>query len=228
MASGAKILVIDDEKSIRRFLEISLQSQGYALYLAKSATEGIRICDDQHPDIVILDLGLPDMTGLDVLKKIREKSNVPIIILTVNNTDKEKETLLDSGADDYLTKPFSMTELLARIRVALRHSVNLKENPIYSNGPLHIDFNTRSITVNSIQVKLTPTEFDLLKVLVKYAGRIVTQGQLLREIWGPHAVEQSHYVRIYVGQLRQKLEKDTKVEGLIVTEQGVGYRLKLF
>jgi two-component system, OmpR family, KDP operon response regulator KdpE len=228
MTSGAKILVIDDEKSIRRFLEISLQSQGYSLYLAKSGTEGLRICEDQHPDVVILDLGLPDMTGLDVLKKIRDKSSIPVIILTVNNTDKEKETLLDSGADDYLTKPFSMTELLARIRVALRHSVNLKENPIYSNGPLHIDFNTRVVTVNSVSVKLTPTEFDLLKVLVKYAGRIVTQGQLLNEVWGPHAVEQSHYVRIYVGQLRQKLEKDTNVEGLIITEQGVGYRLKLF
>jgi two-component system KDP operon response regulator KdpE len=227
MTQGAKIVVIDDEKSIRRFLEVSLQAQGYTVYMAKTGTDGIQICEDRHPDVIILDLGLPDMPGLEVLKRILQQAAIPVIILTVNNTDKEKENLLDAGADDYLTKPFSMTELLARIRVALRHSVNLKENPVYTNGALQVDFNTRIVLVNNGPIKLTATEFDLLKVLIKYAGRIVTQNQLLKEVWGPHAVEQAHYVRIYIGQLRRKLEIDATVRQLIITEQGVGYRLKV-
>ncbi len=228
MSSGARILVIDDEKSIRRFLEISLESQGYIVFLAKTGSDGIHLFEGQHPDVVILDLGLPDLPGQEVLRQLRQKSDVPVIILTVNNTDKEKETLLDLGADDYLTKPFSMTELMARVRVALRHGAHLKDSSIYQNGPLTVDFQTRDVTINSISVKLTPTEFDLLKTLIKYAGRILTQTQLLREVWGPYAQQQSHYVRIYVGQLRRKLEKNTGITGLITTEQGIGYRLSVY
>ncbi|MDD5456951.1 MAG: response regulator transcription factor [Candidatus Margulisbacteria bacterium] len=228
MNRGAKILIIDDEKSIRRFLEISLDAQGYKLFLAKTGKDGLEMFNNNHPDVVILDLELPDIPGQTVLSNIRAQSAVPVIILTVSNTDKEKENLLDAGADDYLTKPFSMTELLARIRVALRHAVNLKESPVYSNGPLEINFNTRVVKVNTLLVELTPTEFNLLKVLVKYEGKIITQSQLLKEVWGPHAVQQAHYVRIYVSQLRRKLENNTGIKGLIGTEQGVGYRLTIF
>jgi two-component system KDP operon response regulator KdpE len=196
--------------------------------MARTGSEGINLFEGHHPDVVILDLGLPDQSGHDVLKQLRLVSDVPVIILTVNNTDKEKEALLDLGADDYLTKPFSLTELMARVRVALRHGAHLKDSSVYHNGPLTVDFQTRDVTINSVNVKLTPTEFDLLKTLIKYAGRILTQTQLLREVWGPYAEQQSHYVRIYVGQLRRKLEKNTGITGLITTEQGVGYRLSIY
>ncbi len=227
MTTGAKILIVDDERSIRRFLEIGLESQGYAVLSAKTGKEGIKLAGDHHPDLVILDLGLPDMPGLEVLKKIREASRVPVIVLTVQSSDKDKESLLDSGADDYITKPFSMTELAARIRVALRHSINLQDSPVFTNGPLMIDFNKRAVMINGEPVKLTATEFDLLKALVRYAGKIVTQQQLLKEVWGPASVEQGHYLRIYIGQLRRKLEKEPGLKDLILTEQGVGYRLNL-
>ena len=227
MTSGAKILVVDDEKSIRRFLEVGLETQGYAVLLAKNGKEGVKQAADHHPDLIVLDLGLPDIHGLEVLKKIREASAIPVIVLTVQSSDKDKETLLDAGADDYLTKPFSMTELSARIRVCLRHSLNLKDAPVFESGPLKIDFAKRSVTVDDTQVKLTPTEFDLLKALVRHSGRIVTQQQLLKEIWGPASLEQSHYLRIYIGQLRRKLEINPAISGLILTEQGVGYRLDL-
>jgi len=227
MTTGAKILVVDDEKSIRRFLEVGLETQGYKVLLARNGKEGVKQAADHHPDLVVLDLGLPDIHGLEVLKKIRESSATPVIVLTVQSSDKDKETLLDSGADDYVTKPFSMTELSARIRVCLRHSINLKDTPVFEGGPLRIDFAKRSVTVNDNLVKLTPTEFDLLKALARHPGRIVTQQQLLKEIWGPASLEQSHYLRIYIGQLRRKIEKDPAVSGLILTEQGVGYRLNL-
>ena len=228
MSNGAKILVIDDEKSIRHFIEVTLQNEGLGVDLCKTGTEGIAQFADQHPDLIILDLGLPDMPGLEVLKKLRAMTDTPVIILTVNNTDDEKVALLDAGADDYLTKPFSTNELLARIRVALRHSINVKDSSNYVNGPLRVNFNTREVMVNSILIKLTPNEFNLLKVLVKFAGRIITQSQLLKEVWGTHAVDQAHYVTVYVSQLRRKLEKDTGVDNLITTEHGVGYRLNTF
>jgi len=227
MNTGAKILIVDDERSIRRFLEVGLEGQGYKIFLAKNGKEGIKTAADHHPDLIVLDLGLPDISGLEVLKKIRESSSTPVIVLTVQSSDKDKEALLDAGADDYVTKPFSMTELSARIRVSLRKSVNLKDSPVFEEGPLSVDFARRAVTVNGAPVKLTPTEFDLLKALARHPGRIVTRQQLLKEIWGPAAVEQSHYLRIYIGQLRRKLETDPAVSGLILTEQGVGYRLNL-
>lgn len=227
MPTGARILVIDDEKSIRRFLEVGLETQGYKVLLAKSGKEGVKQAADHHPDLIVLDLGLPDLHGSEVLKQIRESSATPVIVLTVQSSDKDKETLLDAGADDYVTKPFSMTELSARIRVCLRHSINLKDAPVFESGPLRIDFAKRSVAVNNAPVKLTPTEFDLLKALARHPGRIVTQQQLLKEVWGPASLEQAHYLRIYIGQLRRKLEKAPDVSGLILTEQGVGYRLNL-
>jgi two-component system, OmpR family, KDP operon response regulator KdpE len=222
--TGAKILVIDDERSIRKLLDLSLTAEGYNIELAKTAKEGLAQLNNFRPDIVILDLGLPDMPGSEVMKKIRERTATPVIVLTVKDSDSDKVSLLDSGADDYLTKPFNVSELAARIRVALRHSLNLKEEPVYSRGPLKIDFNLRLVEVKGEALKLTNTEFDLLKMLVRNVGKIVTQKQLLTEIWGPESTEQSHYLRIYFSQLRKKLEK-FKLSNIVITEPGVGYRL---
>lgn len=224
MSTGAKILVIDDEKSIRKLLDLSLTAEGYNIEAAKTAKEGLAQLSNFRPDIVILDLGLPDMAGSEVMKKIRERTATPVIVLTVKDSDLDKVSLLDAGADDYLTKPFNVSELAARIRVALRHSLNLKEEPVYARGPLKIDFNLRSVEVRGEVLKLTNTEFDLLKMLVQNVGKIVTQKQLLMEIWGPEAASQSHYLRIYFSQLRKKLEK-YKLSNIIITEPGVGYRL---
>ncbi|NLO91844.1 MAG: response regulator [Elusimicrobia bacterium] len=226
--TGAKILVIDDEKAIRRFMDASLSAKGYAVLLAKTGREGVKAAAEQHPDAVLLDLNLPDMDGAAVLAEIRAFSGVPVIILTVKNSDADKERLLDSGADDYLVKPFSLAELLARIRVALRHSLNLQEDTSFRHGPLEIEFARRQVNVDGEHLHLTATEFSLLKALVAHAGKIVTQPQLLSEIWGPHAVEQSHYLRIYVSQLRRKLEKrHPALRGFIITEPGVGYRINI-
>jgi len=228
MKTGAKILVIDDEKSIRRFMDASLTAKGYEVMLAKTGQEGAKAAAEGHPDVVILDLNLPDMDGVSILKKIREFSRVPVIVLTVKSAEADKELLLDSGADDYLVKPFSLTELLARIRVALRHSVNLQDDTSFKHGPLEIDFGRRHVSVEGGEVHLTATEFNLLKALVSHAGKIVTQSHLLAEVWGPHAVEQSHYLRIYVSQLRRKLEdKSLKLHGFIITDPGVGYRIHI-
>ncbi len=226
MNTGAKILIIDDEKSIRRLLEINLVSNGYQVELAKNGKEGLQAVINFRPDVILLDLELPDLPGLEVAKKIRARASTPIIVITVKDAQLDKVSLLDAGADDYLTKPFNVEELLARIRVALRHSVNLKEEPIFECGIMKVDFNKRILEMDGEAVKLTNTEFDLIKVLIKNSGKIVTQSQLLREVWGPEAVNQSHYLRIYFSQLRKKLEKYAQA-GLIVTEPGVGYRLNL-
>jgi len=228
MKTGAKILVIDDEKAIRRFMDASLTAKGYEVLLAKTGQEGVKAAAEHHPDAVLLDLNLPDMDGVAALKEIRGFSAVPVIILTVKNADADKELLLDYGADDYLVKPFSLTELLARIRVALRHSLNLQEDTAFRHGPLEIEFGRRQVSVEGEQLHLTATEFNLLKALVAHAGKIVTQPQLLSEIWGPHALEQSHYLRIYVSQLRRKLEdRHPALRGFILTEPGVGYRINI-
>lgn len=209
---------------MRKLLDISLTAEGYQVELAKTAKEGLTQSADFRPDIIILDLGLPDLPGLEVMKKIRARTATPVIVLTVKDSDLDKVSLLDAGADDYLTKPFNVSELSARIRVALRHSLNLKEEPVFISGPIKIDFNLRSVEISGETLKLTNTEFDLLKLLVRNAGKIVTQKQLLKEIWGPESVEQSHYLRIYFSQLRKKLEK-YGLSDIIATEPGVGYRL---
>jgi two-component system KDP operon response regulator KdpE len=226
MNSGAKILVIDDEKSIRRLLEVSLSSESYSVYLAKTGKDGLFQFDAVRPDIVILDLGLPDMEGVEVLSKIRERSCVPVIVLTVKGSDSDKVELLDAGADDFITKPFSVKELSVRIRVALRHALNLKKEPVFESGPLKIDLTTRSVWIKGQALKLTVTEYDLLKILAQNEGRIVTQKHLLTEVWGKTAVGQSHYLRIYFAQLRKKLDKYF-LSNIIITEPGVGYRLSL-
>lgn len=224
-SQGAKILVVDDEKGIRRFLENSLQEQGYAVFLAETGRRALQLFKSKRPDLVLLDLNLPDLFGGEVLREIRRINATPVIALTVLNSDRDKTEILDLGADDFLTKPFSVPELLARVRVALRHGANLKDVPVYKNGPLEVDVNLRKVRVNGAEIRLTNTEFDLLKLLIAWEGRIITQNFILTRVWGPMAAEQTHYVRIYVANLRRKLETCPEMKGFIKTEQGVGYRI---
>ena len=226
MTAGAKILVIDDELAIRRFLQISLKSAGYDVAEAISGAEGLQMITAIHPDLVILDLGLPDLDGLTVLKRLREWSEVPVIILTVRGSDKDKVTLLDAGANDYLTKPFSVDELQARIRATLRVTKSAVEEPLLRCGALEIDFASHLVKRDGKEVRLTSTEYELLKLLARNAGRLVTQRQLLKEIWGINAIEHTHYLRVYVGQLRKKLEDDPSRPEFIITEPGMGYRFR--
>lgn len=225
MKQGALILVIDDEIQIRRFLKMSLEAYGYIVKEAENGVEGYRAVFDNRPDLIILDLELPDTNGLDLLKKIRESSSTPVIILTVCDDERDKINLLDSGADDYLTKPFSVGELNARIKVALRHSLNSNNNDeIYTNGNISVDFARRIVTKNGNEIKLTPTEYSILTMLIKYKGKVVTQTHILKEIWGPNMTEETQYLRIYILQLRRKIEEDPSNPEIIITEPGVGYR----
>ncbi|MFA6169275.1 MAG: response regulator transcription factor [Candidatus Margulisiibacteriota bacterium] len=226
MSKGARVLVIDDERAIRKLLDINLTAQGFTVCLAKSGKEGLTLFNSFRPDIVILDLRLQDANGREILAQIKERASVPVIILSVKDADSDKVALLDAGADDYLTKPFSPEELVARLKVALRHSLNLKEEPIFRHDRIKLDFGLRSLEIDNEPVKITNTEFDLLKMLVQNAGKIVTQKQLLKEIWGPESTGQTHYLRIYFSQLRKKLDK-YKLSNLILTEPGIGYRLNI-
>jgi len=219
------VLVIDDEVQIRRLLRVTLEANGYRVLDAATGSDGIVEAAQRKPDAVMLDLGLPDLDGLTVLKRLREWSRVPVLILTVRDADDEKVAALDSGADDYVTKPFSTAELLARLRVALRHAQPTPENAVFRSGDLEVDLSNRRITVRGKEVKLTPTEYSFLRLLVRNAGRVVTQRQILTEVWGPNAVEQTHYLRVYAAHLREKLEADPARPELILTEPGVGYRL---
>lgn len=224
--AAKRVLVIDDESAIRKYLHMSLKDQGYQVLDAETGKEGLRILAEQKADLVILDLGLPDISGEEVLHRLREWSQVPVLVLTAQSSDEDKVALLDGGADDYLTKPFHLPELLARLRVMERHHVSQKsEEPIFASGSLKIDFEAHSVYVHNKIVKLTGTEYNLLKLLAHNAGKLVTQRQILLEVWGPNAVEQSHYLRVYITQIRKKIEKDPANPKLLVTEPGVGYRL---
>lgn len=226
MSPNRRILIIEDEISILTFLRVSLESAGYSVKGAPTGKDGIREAVGFRPDAIILDLGLPDMDGMDVLKKIREWSKVPVIVLTVKEEMETKVSLLDAGADDYLTKPFSLSELTARLRVMERHQYP-KESPLFKSGPIEVDLASRSVKSFGQEVRLTSTEFDILKLFIKHAGKVVTHRQILKEIWGPNSVEHTQYLRVYVGHLRKKLEpKDDSIK-LILTEAGVGYRLML-
>jgi two-component system, OmpR family, KDP operon response regulator KdpE len=226
VSNGAKILVIDDELAIRRFLQIALKAQGYEVSEAISGNEGLQMVTAFHPDLIILDLGLNDMDGRTVLKRLREWSEVPVIILTVRNSDADKVALLDAGANDYLTKPFSVPELQARIRAALRQTKSAIEEPVFRSGPIEVDFASHTVRRDGGEVRLTATEYELLKLLVKNAGKLLTQRQLLKEVWGINAIEHTHYLRVYIGQLRKKLEADPSRPRYIITEPGMGYRFK--
>lgn len=218
-------LVIDDEVQIRRLLRLALETEGYTVYDAKSGQEGLSEAVFRRPDVIILDLGLPDMGGTEVLKRLREWSRVPVLILSVRQDVEDKVAALDIGADDYLTKPFHADELMARLRVIRRHSPVEPEEPVFESGPLRIDFVARGVTINGEEVHLTATEYTLLRILVQHEGRIVTQRQLLREVWGPNAEERSQYLRVYMNHLRKKIEADPSHPRLIKTESGIGYRL---
>jgi two-component system, OmpR family, KDP operon response regulator KdpE len=221
----ARILLIEDEPSIRRFLVPVLEEQGFEVREAASGVEGVREAVAFRPNLVLLDLGLPDRPGESVLKSLREWSKIPIVILTAKGEEAKKVELLDAGADDYITKPFSIAELSARIRVSLRHSEETKEGPVFRAGEIEVDLSGRVVRRKGETVHLTSTEYDVLRMLIRNAGKIVTQRQMLVGIWGPNAVEFTHYLRVYVGQLRKKLEEDPANPRLILTEPGVGYRL---
>jgi two-component system KDP operon response regulator KdpE len=225
---GAKILIIDDEAPIRKLLQVTLGAHGYSTIEATTGKDGIVQAGMERPDLIILDLGLPDMEGIDALAQIRTWYVAPIIVLTVRDDEGGKVFALDHGADDYITKPFGMGELMARIRVALRHVANQSEEPVIHIGPLTIDLAKRSVDKNGVPIKLTPIEYDLLKVLATHAGRVMTHRQLLQQVWGDQSFDTaSHYIRIYVGHLRKKIEDDPTRPKLITTEPGVGYRLVL-
>lgn len=225
---GARILIVDDEPQIRKLLRVTLQAYRFVIHEAATGKEGLEQAALVRPDLILLDLGLPDLSGLEVLSRIREWSLAPIIVLTAKDREEDKIVALDGGADDYVTKPFSMGELVARIRVALRHAAAHSVNdPVLSFGALTIDLVRRVVELNGERVKLTPTEYDLLKLLAVSAGKVVTQRQLLQQVWGDqHGESDSHYLRVYIGHLRKKLEADSTQPQYILTEPGVGYRFR--
>ncbi len=225
MSDGPIILVIDDESQIRRMLRLSLEAHGYRVREATTAQEGLQQASLARPDVIILDLGLPDMDGMDALKRLREWSRTPVIVLSVKNSEQDKIDLLDAGADDYVTKPFGMGELLARLRTALRHSIPDASDGIFKTGNLVVDFGKRLALKNGAELKLTPTEYSLLRFLAKYAGRVVTHNQIILELFGRQSQPDQSYLRVYVLQLRRKIEDDPSNPQLLVTEPGVGYRL---
>ncbi len=220
-----RILLIDDESAILNVLTLLLKGQLYEIDVAKTGMEGLKKAFDFHPHLIILDLGLPDMDGFQVLKKLRQWTNVPVIILTVKDDEETKVSLLDSGADDYLTKPFGGPELLARIRVCLRTHGLVEATPIFESDDLKIDLNSKEVFVGGKNVKLTKTEFEILARLVRGNGKVVPQNDLLKEIWGAIAQADTHYLRVYVGLIRKKIEKNPAQPKHILTEPGIGYRL---
>ncbi|MDD2739042.1 MAG: response regulator [Methylomonas lenta] len=224
------IIVIEDDPAIRKFLRTSLSTQDFIVFEAETGKQGIIEAGMRKPDLLILDLGLPDMDGVDVIKAVRAWSGMPIIVLSARNHEQHKIDALDLGADDYLTKPFGFGELLARIRVALRHANRTSENPqgeLFTTDNLHIDLLNRLVSVDGQEVRLTPIQFRLLSVLVKNVGKVMTHQQILREVWGPSYQENAHYLRIYMSQLRQKLEQNPTQPRYLLTESGVGYRFKI-
>jgi two-component system KDP operon response regulator KdpE len=220
-------LIIDDEVQIRRLLRIVLEEENYRVLESESGRHGLSEIALRRPDVVVLDLGLADMDGLAVLQRLREWSRVPVLILSVRDGPEDKVAALDAGADDYVTKPFDSAELLARLRAIQRRAPFGTDDPYLQAGHLAIDFNSRAVTVKGREVKLTATEYALLKVLAQHAGKVVTHKQLLREVWGPNAEEQSQYLRVYMTHLRKKIELPDATEKLLKTESGIGYRLVL-
>jgi|WetSurMetagenome_2_1015567.scaffolds.fasta_scaffold27772_2 two-component system, OmpR family, KDP operon response regulator KdpE len=225
---GPVVVLVEDEPQIRRFLRASLTSQGYRLFEATTGQEGLVEAATRQPDLIIVDLGLPDMDGLEVIRQLRDWSTVPIIVLSARGQERDKISALDAGADDYVSKPFGVGELLARMRAALRHATRNPGDPaesVFSVGDLHVDLVRRQVTVKGDPVHLTPIEYRLLTTLIRHAGKILTHQHLLKEVWGPNQTEQAHYLRVYVAQLRRKLEVDSARPRYVLNEPGVGYRL---
>jgi two-component system, OmpR family, KDP operon response regulator KdpE len=218
------VLVIDDEAQIRRLLRVTLEANGYKVFDAATGNDGIVQAAQCRPDIILLDLGLPDLEGVEVLKRIREWTRVPIIILSVRDHENDKVAALDAGADDFVTKPFGNGELLARLRTTLRRSQPQPVEAIFRTGKVEVDLSARTVRKNGQEVRLTPTEYALLRLLVIHAGKILTHRQLLTEVWGPTAVDQTHYLRVHIAHLREKLETNAAQAKFIITEPAVGYR----
>lgn len=224
--SGKRILIVDDERAIRRFLRLILEAHGYAVLEAVDGQEALQLTATQRPDLLLLDLGLPDIDGVEVLRRLREWTGVPVIVLSVWEREEDKIAALDAGADDYLTKPFGAGELLARIRAALRRSISPPSDPVFEIGDLRVDLARRLVTRQGQRIELTPTEFALLRVLIQHAGKVLTHRQLLRAVWGPGYENDVHLLRVTISNLRRKLEPDPSRPRYIQTELGVGYRIK--
>jgi two-component system, OmpR family, KDP operon response regulator KdpE len=225
----ATVLLIEDEAEIRRFLRTSLPAHGYRLYEATTGLDGLAQAKARNPDIILLDLGLPDVDGTEVIRQVREWSTIPILVLSAREQEQAKVAALDLGADDYVTKPFGVNELLARMRTALRHIAGPSgepAEPVFTLGDLKVDLGRRQVFVSAQEIHLTPIEYKLLTTLIRYAGKVMTHRQLLKEVWGPLHVEEGHYLRVYMRQLRNKLEKNPAHPRYLVTELGVGYRLR--
>jgi two-component system KDP operon response regulator KdpE len=227
-AAGPVVLVVEDEPQMRRFLRASLTSHDFRVVEATSSKEGLALATSHNPEVVLLDLGLPDEDGVLLTRRMREWSRVPIIVISARGREADKVEALDAGADDYLTKPFGVSELLARIRVALRHAQQGggAAAPVVEIGPLRIDLARREVTLESKDVRLTPIEYRLLTLLAQHAGKVLTHRQILKEVWGPSHAEETHYLRVYMAQLRRKIEANPARPRLLVTEPGVGYRLR--
>jgi two-component system KDP operon response regulator KdpE len=228
MSESSKLLpvalIIDDEPQIRRLLRVTLESNGYRVFDAFNGQDGIVQAAQRRPEVVLLDIGLPDLDGVTVLKRLREWSKVPVIILSVRDRENDKIAALDAGADDYVTKPFSPGELLARIRTAQRRAQPENANAIFRTSDIEVDLAARSVRKNGNEVKLTATEYSLLRLFVQNAGKVLLHRQILREVWGPAYEEQTHYLRVYMAHLREKLESNPAKPELFITESGVGYR----
>jgi two-component system KDP operon response regulator KdpE len=223
-----KILLVEDEAQIRKFLRISLEAHGFTVLEARLAGDGLRFCAEEKPDLVILDLGLPDMDGQEFISRLREWSMLPIIVLSVRSDEAEKVEALDAGANDYVTKPFGISELMARIRAMLRmrgEETKPQDESVFENGDLRVDLASRTVTVHGKLVQLSRKEYDLLKLLVNNAGQVLTHQQIMRLIWGPSREDETHHLRVLIGHLRQKLGDQPTHPRYILTEQGVGYRL---
>ncbi len=225
--AALRVLVVDDEAAIRRFLRASLSAHHYTVFEATRGQEAINAVIGDRPDVIVLDLGLPDMDGIEVVRQLREWTPIPIIILSVREHESDKIAALDAGADDYLTKPFSVGELMARMRVALRHATHPAPDSVFTTGELTVDLAKRSVRVSGAEIALTPTEYDLLKALIAHAGKVVTQRQLLRQVWGSAYEEETHLLRVHMSNLRAKIEPEPARPRAILTEPGVGYRLRV-
>jgi len=226
---GPVVLVVEDEPQMRRFLRTALTVQGFRLVEAETAREALVAATTHNPELILLDVGLPDGNGIDLTRRIREWSRVPIIVISARGKEDDKVTALDAGADDYLTKPFGVNELLARIRVALRHalsSASAPGEPVLEIGPLRLDLTRREVLVAGVEVHLTPLEYRLLALLAQNAGKVLTHRQILKEVWGPGSVNETHYLRVFMAQLRRKVEPDPARPRLLLTEPGVGYRMR--
>lgn len=221
-----RVLVIDDEPQIRKLLRISLERKEYEVYESASGFEGLQDIQTVRPDIILLDLGLPDMDGSQALAELRSWSDIPVIVLSVRDLERDIVSLLDAGADDYLTKPFNVGELLARMNASLRRSRPSLREPVFSRGGLQIDFDSRSVTIDGRDARLTPTEYSIIAQVARAGGRIVTQSRLLKDIWGPLAEEERGSLRVHIASIRKKIERDSSRPEYLITEPGIGYRIR--